>query len=102
MTLAPVSLPPSTPTSEPPLGVVAVGVCEALSHEAWAVVWRGDGRGVKDFLWSFGLSGSAEEALAKVEARLSADPFFRRRWSGGVFYPLRIDLNVPVPRRTTR
>jgi hypothetical protein len=74
-----------------------VGVTEALSNQAWAVVWKQDGRAVRDFLLSFGLSTSPEEAMSKVESRLKNDPRFRRDYGGGVFYPVALHINVPVP-----
>ena len=42
----------------------------------------------------FGLSRSAEAALEKVEMRLKGDPFFRRRWAGGVFRPIPYHLGI--------
>ena len=44
----------------------------------------------------FGLSATAEEALEKVEGRLRGDPFFRRRYSGGVFKVVPYHLGIAV------
>jgi len=72
-------------------------ISTSLNAEAWAVVWKQDGGKVRDFLLSFGFSASPEEALSKVEARVKHDPRFRREHGGGVFYPIPVHLNLPVP-----
>ena len=68
-------------------------------RQAWAIVWKEDKTSVlKDFIISFGLCPSKEEALGKVEARLKADPLFRRKHAGGVFYALSAHDGLPVSR----
>lgn len=80
--------PPSAPSVLP---------SPSLSRGAWAVIWKGDGRSVRDFLLSFGLSSSPEAAMAKVELRLAGDDRFRRKSAGGVFYPVAVHINLAVP-----
>lgn len=66
----------------------------------WAVIWKeADTSCFRDFLLTFGLSVSAEQALEKVLARLEGDPVFRRRHSGGTFYPVPLHMSVENPRR---
>lgn len=65
---------------------------------AWCVIWKRYGSSeFKDLLLSFGFSESYEEAVEKVVAKLDADPFWARRWRGGVFHPVLISAGVKVP-----
>ncbi len=76
------------------------GVARRLKEAAWAVVWKEEDTSCfRDFLLTFGLSASAEEAMAKVERRLTADPRFRRQHAGGTFYPVPIHMGVRNERR---
>lgn len=67
----------------------------------FAVIWRGEEPGhFKDFLRTFGLSVSPDEAEAKVRRRLAGDPAFRRRHEGGTFLVVDVRRAVPNPRRS--
>ena len=45
----------------------------------------------------FGLSDTAEEAMGKVQQALRNDPFFRKRYRGGVFRPVPYHICVALP-----
>lgn len=45
----------------------------------------------------FAMSGTAEEAMERAEGRLKGDPFFRRRWANGAFFPVPYHLGIFVP-----
>lgn len=79
----------------------SVGIAPGLARgEQWAVVWKeAETSRFRDFLLSFGLSVSAEEALSKVARRLEGDPNFRRDHAGGTFYAVPTHLRVENPRR---
>lgn len=76
-------------------------------REGWSIHWREDRTWrVRDCLLMFGISGSKEEALAKVESALAsgiaAPPMsaaaFRKKFAGGVFYPVDVVNAIPVAR----
>lgn len=66
---------------------------------AWAIIWKQDATAVmRDCLLSFGMASTIEEALSRVERKLAADPYFRRDFSGGVFYAVAVHHGLPVRR----
>lgn len=66
---------------------------------AWAIIWKQDATSVmRDCLLSFGMAPTIEEALARVAAKLAADPYFRRDFAGGVFYAVAVHNGLPVRR----
>lgn len=72
-----------------------------LNKNTWVVVWKADGTAeFRDCLISFGLTNSPELAMQKVEEKLKSDPFWAKRFAGGVFYPMAAHWGVPGPKRS--
>lgn len=46
----------------------------------------------------FGISATAEAALEKVEMRLKGDPYFKRRYRGGVFKVVPYHLGIAIDK----
>lgn len=64
----------------------------------WTVLYKEYGKPHPvSYMISFGYSRSPEEALSRVEIKLSADPFWKKKHAGGVFYALNTGVFLRVP-----
>lgn len=65
--------------------------------EEWSVAGKKNGsQEMLSMPVSFGLCGSSDEALFRVERRLAGDAAFREKFRGWTFYPIRVDKAIEI------